>query len=52
MIGDDVEYFEQRAETEIELAQQASDSRVVKAHYELATFYLERIHGQATEAAE
>ena len=39
-------YFEQRAEAEIEMAQRADHVRVVQAHYELANFYLERIHGE------
>ena len=45
MTGDDVAYLEQRAEEEIELAQQSEDSRAVQVHYELANVYLERIHG-------
>ncbi|MDQ8755947.1 hypothetical protein RCO27_06865 [Sphingosinicella sp. LHD-64] len=45
MSSDDSEYLEQRAETEIELAQHATDPRVVQAHYDLATAYLDRIHG-------
>jgi hypothetical protein len=42
---DDVSYYEERAETEIQLAQQASHQRVVQAHYDLANAYLDRIHG-------
>ena len=45
MATEDILYFERRAEAELELAQRATDSRVVKAHYELAAQYLERIHG-------
>jgi hypothetical protein len=41
----DAEYLERRAEAEIALAQRATDERVVKAHYELATHYLDRLHG-------
>ena len=52
MVGDDVAYFEQRAEEEIELARQAEDSRVVQAHYQLATAYLDRIHGESVRAAD
>ena len=48
MSADDVEYLEQRAEAEIALAQNADDSRVVKAHYDLANHYLEKIHGGET----
>ena len=46
MIVDEVDYFEQRAAAELELAQRSSDSRAVQAHYELATLYLDRIHGE------
>jgi hypothetical protein len=45
MSGDDVAYFERRAEDEIHLAQRASHSRAVQAHYQLAAAYLDRIHG-------
>ncbi len=45
MSFDDVEYFERRAEAELELARSASHSRAVQAHYELASAYLDRIHG-------
>ena len=44
MAADDLDYYEQRAETEIELAQRAEDARAVQAHYELASAYLDRIH--------
>jgi hypothetical protein len=44
------EYYQQRAETEIELAQQASDARAVQAHYEIASAYLDRIHGDTPKA--
>jgi hypothetical protein len=46
MSSDDSDYLETRAETEIELARQATDPRVVQAHYDLATAYLDRIHGE------
>lgn len=49
MAGDDVQYYERRAEAEIEMAQQADDSRAVKAHYELAAAYLDMIHGESPE---
>jgi hypothetical protein len=42
----DTEYFEERAEAEIALAQRAQDSRVVQAHYELANAYLDMIYGE------
>jgi hypothetical protein len=50
MEKDDLDYYEQRAEAEIEMARRAQDSRAVQAHYELASIYLDRIHGD--EAAE
>jgi hypothetical protein len=46
MSPEELAYFEQRAEAEIELARRADHVRVVQAHYELATAYLERIHGE------
>ncbi len=45
MSRDDVAYFQRRAEDEIALAQRASSSRAVQAHYSLASAYLDRIHG-------
>ena len=47
MSQEEREYFERRAEAEIALAQQAPHRRAVKAHYELAAAYLDRIHGDA-----
>jgi hypothetical protein len=41
------EYYERRAEAELELAQSAEHRRAVQAHYELAAAYLDRIHGAA-----
>jgi hypothetical protein len=38
-------YFEERAEEELELAQRATHPKAVKAHYDLAGFYLDRVHG-------
>lgn len=34
-----------RAEAEVEAAQKATHAGVVRAHYELANAYLDRIHG-------
>ena len=50
MSPDDQAYFERRAEAEIALAQAAGHARAVKAHYELASAYLDRIHGDAPSA--
>jgi hypothetical protein len=46
MAQEDTDYFQTRAEAEIELAQQAQHQRAVQAHYELASAYLDRIHGE------
>ena len=46
MSQDDRDYFERRAEAEIELAQRARHKAAVQAHYELASAYLDRIHGE------
>ena len=46
----DVDYFQRRAEAEIELAQRSHDSRAVRIHYELASAYLDRIHGDTPES--
>ena len=45
MSREEQEYFERRAEAELALAQSAEHSRAVRAHYELASAYLDRIHG-------
>ena len=50
MSYEDVDYYQQRAEAEIELAQKAEHVRVVQAHYELASAYLDRIHGDTPRA--
>jgi hypothetical protein len=50
MSADDLAYFESRAEAEIALAQEARHARAVKAHYELAAAYLDRIHGDTPVA--
>ena len=50
MSGDDVAYFQRRAEDEIEAAQRASNSEAVQAHYTLASAYLDRIHGDAPQS--
>ena len=47
MPQNELEYYERRAEAEIELAQKADHSAAVRAHYELASAYLDRIHGDA-----
>ena len=44
MAADAVNYLEKRAEAELELAQRATHACAVRAHYEMATAYLDRIH--------
>jgi hypothetical protein len=44
----DGDYFLQRAEAEIGLAQRATHPRVVAVHFQLAEAYLDRVYG--TEA--
>jgi hypothetical protein len=46
----DVDYYQRRAEAEIELAQRSDDARAVRVHYELASAYLDRIHGDTPQA--
>jgi hypothetical protein len=48
---DDRDYFERRAETEIKLAQRATHARAVSAHYQMASAYLDRIHGDTPRPA-
>jgi hypothetical protein len=45
MSHEEQEYYERRAEAELALAQAAAHRRAVQAHYELASAYLDRIHG-------
>ena len=43
MTDDDISYYRGRAEAELERAQRADRPEVMKAHYNLANAYLERI---------
>ena len=47
---DDGEYYENRAEQELELAQRSDHPAVVRAHYLIAGFYLDSIYNP--DAAE
>jgi hypothetical protein len=49
MPGEDLEYYERRAEQEIVLAQHADHVGAVRAHYELASAYLDLIHGDSPQ---
>jgi hypothetical protein len=51
MSQDDLSYYERRAEAEIAAAQQARHQAVVQAHYELASAYLDRIHGDEPKSS-
>lgn len=51
MSQEEADYLERRAETEIGLAQQAQHRRVAQVHYELASAYLDRIHGDSPRSA-
>jgi hypothetical protein len=50
MSQEEQDYYERRAEAEIALAQTAAHRRAVQAHYELASAYLDRIHGDEPRA--
>jgi hypothetical protein len=47
MSHEELDYWERRAEAEIAAAQEAAHQAAVRAHYELASAYLDRIHGDA-----
>ncbi len=51
MSQEEQEYYERRAEAELELAQAAAHRRAVQAHYELASAYLDRIHGDEPKSS-
>jgi hypothetical protein len=40
----DRDYFEERAEAELSMAQAAAHPAAVRAHYQMAAFYLDRLH--------
>ena len=46
MSHDDVDYYQRRAEEQIILAQKSRNTQAVQAHYQLASAYLDRIHGE------
>ena len=48
---DDSNYFYDRAETELELAQRATHPLAVRAHYIIANHYLDRCYGRPAEDA-
>jgi hypothetical protein len=46
----DMDYYQRRAEAEIALAEHSNDARAVRVHYQLASAYLDRIHGDTPQA--
>jgi hypothetical protein len=50
MSQEEQEYFERRAEAELALAQAAGHRRAVQAHYDLASAYLDRLHGETPKS--
>jgi len=44
MAFDEYEYLQQRAEAELECAQNAAHPSAVRAHYELLGYYLNRLY--------
>jgi hypothetical protein len=51
MSHEEQNYLERRAEDELRLAQQAGNRRAVQAHYELASAYLDRLHGETPKSS-
>lgn len=47
----DRDYYYQRAESELALAQQSTNQEAVKAHYELAGYYLDLVYGDAGQGS-
>jgi hypothetical protein len=45
---DEAAYFQRRAEQELALAQSAKNPKAAKAHYLIASAYLDRVHGPGT----
>jgi hypothetical protein len=49
--ADNLDYFQQRAEAELELAQTAEHANAVRAHYTMAGYYLDLVHNEEAQAA-
>lgn len=47
----DSDYYLQRAEAELTMAQAADHPAAVRAHYHLAGFYLDRVHSPLSNEA-
>ncbi|MFD1788548.1 hypothetical protein ACFSC3_13325 [Sphingomonas floccifaciens] len=52
MTEDDIEYFQHRAEVELEMAQRAVTPEVMVPHVELANAYLEQVEALKRSASE
>ena len=52
MALDDPDYFQKRAEAELELAQAAKHAAAVRAHYLMAGYYLDRVHNKEAQDEE
>jgi HEPN domain-containing protein len=50
MSSHEMSYLEQRAESQLELARRATHPAAVRAHYQLAEMYLDKLYGKATGA--
>lgn len=51
MPDNDLDYFQQRAETELKMAQQSDTAEATAAHYKLADDYLTRVEALRASAA-
>ncbi|QNE32015.1 hypothetical protein F1C10_08735 [Sphingomonas sp. NBWT7] len=47
---DDKDYFYRRAELELEMAQRTEHPEAVKAHYTIASYYLDKVYSDADDA--
>jgi hypothetical protein len=52
MSNDDIDYLQARAEQELEAAQQARHPSAVRAHFMIASQYLEIVHGSPDAPAK
>lgn len=51
MDAEHLSYYERRAEEELELAQRALHPAAVRAHFQLADLYLDKVYGPADAGA-
>jgi hypothetical protein len=51
MSADDRDYYQRRAEEEVERARCSTDPRIVEIHYRLTELYLDKVHGGGAVAA-